>query len=110
LKCEELLTRIITMLRADPAADVGEPAGELLTALIECDRLCAVVLFTQGTPIVQLERADLAEAEAALGPMPGIKVERWPQGYIAPNRPPGAKPIVMQLTVLNTAERAEAGK
>jgi hypothetical protein len=105
-----LLTQIITTLRADPAADVGEPAGELLTALLERDRLFALVLFAQGTPVVQLERADLAEATAVLGPMPGVKVESWPQGYIAANRPPGAKPIAMQLTILNTAERTEAGK
>lgn len=112
MKAEKLLTDLINTLRQNPQADVAQLAGEIVQAIVDhgdnqFETLLATVLFSQGTPVFQLERADIAEASVALGQNPGVKVERWPNGYMPANRPKGAMPIVMQLTLENSHERQQ---
>lgn len=112
MKAEKLLCDLINTLRADPKADVKELAGQIVHEIVnhsdnQFETLLASVLFASGTPVFHLERADIAEAALALGTLPGVKVERWPQGFIAPNRAAGSKPIVIQLTLENSHERQQ---
>ena len=103
----KLLGELINELRADPKADVSEKSCKLLELIVnrEFEEILALVLYAQGTPVFQLERIDIEGTAAALGKHPGVVVERWPAGYVAPNRPAGSKPIVMQLTLENSREK-----
>lgn len=109
MRAATLLAELINKLRADPMADVGEESGKLLELAVnrerELEELLALVLFSSGTPVYQLERGDLAECAEVLGAHPGVMVERWPNGYVPPNRTIGRPPIVMQLTLLNSREK-----